>query len=113
MSTEHFLIDFLIGVVAGVVGGLTGLGGAIVMLPALGLYHGYETREQDRHHVFMAASMIVNIVVALSASVQHRRKGVVRIDLLKAMVPAMAAGMVIGVLLSSQSPGRWAVVAMA
>lgn len=113
MNTDHFLIDFLIGVVAGVVGGLTGLGGAIVMLPALGLYHGYETRDQDRHHVFMAASMIVNIVVALSASVQHRRKGVVRIDLLKAMIPAMAAGMVIGVLLSSRSPGRWAVVALA
>ncbi len=113
MSTEHFVIDFLIGLVAGVVGGLTGLGGAIVMLPALGLYHGYETRDQDRHHVFMAASMIVNIVVALSASLQHRRKGVVRIDLLRAMVPAMAAGMVVGVLLSSQSPGRWAVVALA
>lgn len=67
MSTEHFLVDFFIGLIAGVVGGLTGLGGAIVMLPALGLYHGYETRDQDRHHVFMAASMIVNIVVALSA----------------------------------------------
>ncbi len=113
MSTEHFLVDFLIGLIAGVVGGLTGLGGAIVMLPALGLYHGYETRDQDRHHVFMAASMIVNIVVALSASLQHRRKGVVRIDLLKVMVPAMAVGMVIGVLLSSQSPGRWAVIALA
>lgn len=113
MSTDHFLIDFLIGLVAGVVGGLTGLGGAIVMLPALGLYHGYETRDQDRHHVFMAASMIVNIVVALSASLQHRRKGMVRIDLLKAMVPTMAAGMVVGVLLSSQSPGRWSVIALA
>lgn len=113
MSTDHFLVDFFIGLIAGVVGGLTGLGGAIVMLPALGLYHGYETRDQDRHHVFMAASMIVNIVVALSASLQHRRKGVVRIDLLKVMVPAMAVGMVIGVLLSSQSPGRWAVIALA
>ncbi len=113
MNTDHFLIDFLIGLIAGVVGGLTGLGGAIVMLPALGLYHGYETRDQDRHHVFMAASMIVNIVVALSASLQHRRKGVVRIDLLRAMIPAMAAGMVVGVLLSSQSPGRWAVIALA
>ncbi len=113
MSTDHLLIDFLIGLIAGVVGGLTGLGGAIVMLPALGLYHGYETRDQDRHHVFMAASMLVNVVVALSASFQHSRKGVVRIDLLKVMIPAMAAGMVVGVLLSSQSPGRWAVIALA
>lgn len=113
MSTEHFLIDFIIGLIAGVVGGLTGLGGAIVMLPALGLYHGYEARDQDRHHVFMAASMIVNIVVALSASLQHRRKGVVRIDLLRVMIPTMAVGVVIGVLLSSQSPGRWAVIALA
>lgn len=113
MSTDHFLVDFLIGLIAGMVGGLTGLGGAIVMLPALGLYHGYESAEQNRHHVFMAASMIVNVVVSLSASVQHRRKGVARIDLLRVMIPSMAAGMILGVLMSSRSPGRWAVIALA
>jgi hypothetical protein len=113
MSTEHFLVDFLIGLLAGVVGGISGIGGSIVMLPALGLFHGYESADKARHHVYMAASMMVNIVVALSSSLQHRRQGFVRIDLLKVMVPAMGAGMIGGVLLSSHSPGRWPVLALA
>lgn len=113
MSTEHFLVDFLIGLLAGAVGGISGIGGSIVMLPALGLFHGYESADKARHHVYMAASMMVNIVVALSSSLQHRRQGFVRIDLLKVMVPSMGAGMIGGVLLSSHSPGRWPVLALA
>lgn len=113
VNTEHFLIDFLIGLIAGVVGGLCGIGGSIVMLPALGLFHGYDAADKARHHVYMAASMLVNIVVALSSSIQHRRRGVVRVDVLRVMIPSMGVGMVLGVLLSSWSPGRWAVIALA
>lgn len=109
MSPDKFFIDLLIGVLGGAVGGLAGIGGSIIMLPALALFHGYESASKDRHHIFMAASMVANIAVSLSSTLQHRRKGVARRDLLVTLAPSMCVGIVLGVLASSQSPGKWPV----
>lgn len=113
MSPETMLIDFGIGLLGGAVGGLAGIGGSIIMLPALAIFHGYESPEKNRHHVYMAASMLANIAVSLSATLQHRRKGAARKDLLATLAPSMCTGIILGVLASSQTTGRWPVIGLA
>ncbi len=109
MDPTQFLLRALLGLTAGCVGGLAGLGGSIIMIPALAMFWGYRDQEhKTEHHVYMAAAMCVNVIVALSSSVLHARKKAARRDVLIALIPSMVVGMISGVLLSNQSKGSWA-----
>lgn len=105
LDTQTLLIDLGIGLVAGVVGGLAGIGGSIVMLPGLALFHGYRSENDDEHHIYMAASMLVNIVVALSASLKHRQKKAVRPGVMIWLATSMSVGALSGVLASGLVKG--------
>ncbi len=105
LDTQTLVIDLGIGLVAGVVGGLAGIGGSIVMLPGLALFHGYRTENDDEHHIYMAASMLVNIVVALSASLKHRQKKAVRPGIMAWLATSMSFGALSGVLASGLVKG--------
>lgn len=118
MDPIEILIRTALGVVAGLVGGLAGLGGSIIMLPAMAMIWGYtingeEDESQTRHHVYMAAAMCVNVIVALSSTLMHAKKKAARKDVLMSLVPSMTAGMVAGVLMAGESPGRWSLIAFA
>ncbi len=113
MDLVEILIRVLLGVVAGLVGGLAGLGGSIIMLPAMAMIWGYDDEDQTRHHVYMAAAMWVNVVVALSSSVLHAKRKAARKDVLFALMPSMIGGMVAGVAYSGETPGRWSLLAFA
>lgn len=111
MNAATMFVDLGIGLVAGVVGGLAGIGGSIVMLPGLAILHGYRTPEEDEHQVYMAASMLVNIVVSLSATLKHRQKKAVRPGIMLWLATSMSLG-IIGGAVSSTSVGgekaKWA-----
>ncbi len=92
------MVTLLTGLVAGVVGGLAGIGGSIIMLPALAIFLGYATPDRSEHHLYMAAAMLVNVVVAYFARVQHAREGAVRADLVRPILASMCVSVVIGVL---------------
>ena len=111
---DEFMLRALVGLVAGCVGGLAGLGGSIIMLPALAVFWGYQDEDlKNEHHIYMAAAMCVNVVVALSSSVLHAKKKAARADLLRILIPSMGVGMIIGVLLSKYSAGKWSLWAFA
>lgn len=114
MTPLEFVLRMLVGLVAGGVGGLAGLGGSIIMIPALAMFWGYDDREQrNEHHVYMAAAMCVNVIVALSSSVLHAKKRAARADLLRVLIPTMVLGMIAGVWLSRFSAGKWSLWAFA
>lgn len=114
MDPLEFSLRMLVGFVAGCVGGLAGLGGSIIMIPALAMFWGYEDEEaKNEHHVYMAAAMCVNVIVALSSTFLHTKKKAARKDLLMVLIPAMVAGMLIGVTVSSGNKGAWALYAFA
>lgn len=114
MTPTEFGLRMLVGLVAGSVGGLAGLGGSIIMLPALAMFWGYRDEDlKNEHHVYMAAAMCVNVIVALSSTLLHAKKKAARKDLLMVLIPTMAVGMLIGVTLSSGSKGAWALYAFA
>jgi uncharacterized protein len=58
-----------IGVAAGVLSGLLGIGGGLVMVPAMVLILGFD------QHVAQGTSLLVIIPAALSGSITHYRNG--------------------------------------
>lgn len=86
-----------IGLIAGVLGGMLGVGGSIIMIPALTILLG---RHQQ---LYQASAMIINVVVAVPAALRHRKAGAVMPDVLKWMLPAALVFVLVGVWLSNLS----------
>jgi hypothetical protein len=93
----------VIGVVAGLLGGLLGIGGSVVMLPALAML--FAGRDWASQHLYQAAAMVVNTMIALPAARQHYRKGAFRKALFVVVMPATLVAIIVGVLVSDQLPG--------
>lgn len=106
MTTDLILIAVCIGLVAGLVGGLCGIGGSIVMLPALGLAFGYDDQANTRHHLYMASAMLVNTVVAGTALGPHLRAKAIDRRIVARLLPPMAIAILGGVALGDQTDGR-------
>ena len=90
-----------IGLGAGVMGGLVGIGGSLVMIPALTFVYG---RDQS---LYQAAAMIVNAVVAATATRRHLKAGAIDRGLVLAMMPGAVLLVGAGVWLSSVIDERW------
>ena len=80
-----------IGVAAGFIAGLLGIGGGIVIVPAMVLLLGYD------QHVAQGTSLVVIIPAALTGSITHYRSG--RVSLRDAGL--LAAGGILGAMLGS------------
>lgn len=106
-EASDLAIAAIIGIGAGLVGGLAGIGGSIIMLPALALFVGFATPEKTEQHLYAAAAMAVNFVVALPAARTHLKKvqGPI-LSMVRWLLPAALAGIVLGVLLSNRVQGE-------
>lgn len=103
----EFIIALLIGLVAGVVGGLAGIGGSIIMLPALALIFGYTSADQNEQHLYIASAMCVNVVVSFFSWGRHRKAGAVRRDIAVPLAIAMCTFVLGGVVWGSSLAGVW------
>lgn len=101
MTPEMVALCLAIGVGGGLIGGFLGIGGSLVLIPALALTFGPENQ-----HLYQAVAMVVNLFVALAAVIRHMRAGAVRRDALKGMIPAALVFIIIGVLVSNQLNGK-------
>lgn len=81
----------VIGLAAGFLAGLLGVGGGIVMVPAMVLLFGFD------QHVAQGTSLLVIIPAALTGSFTHHRKG----RLVLPDAATLAAGGVIGAVIGS------------
>jgi uncharacterized membrane protein YfcA len=94
---EYFIL-LCIGIVMGLFGGLLGIGGSVVMIPAMVIF--FKQKPEDQH-LFQAAAMICNFFVAFSAVVVHHREKVLVLDVVKWLIPAGIVGILAGVALSN------------
>ncbi|HNO77748.1 MAG TPA: sulfite exporter TauE/SafE family protein [Phycisphaerae bacterium] len=85
------LIVILIGFVAGILGGLLGIGGSIVMIPALTEALG------PRPHLYQAAAMIVNFFVVAPALIQHAKVKAIIFPIVRSMAPSAGIAVLVGV----------------
>lgn len=84
----------LVGLCAGLLGGLLGIGGSIIMIPAL-----TEVLGPDQH-LYQAAAMIVNFCVVVPALIQHRRARAIHHGVVRRTVPVALLAVLAGVGLS-------------
>lgn len=93
------------GLAAGLLGGLLGVGGSVILIPALTALLGPE------QHLYQAAAMAANVAVALPAAHRHHAAGVARRDVLRWMLPAAGVAVLAGVAASNVFEGdtaeRW------
>ena len=85
----------LIGLLAGATGGLLGIGGAVVIIPALVLLRGPE-----HQHLYQAAAAIVTCCVTIPAALQHQRAGAVIPRVIHWTLPTAGIGALVGTLCS-------------
>ncbi|MCC6381742.1 MAG: sulfite exporter TauE/SafE family protein [Dehalococcoidia bacterium] len=87
----------LMGLATGAAGGMLGIGGSVVLIPALTFVFGAD------QHRYQAAAMIVNFFVAAPAVVQHHRAGALAPRTVLRIVPLAIAGVIVGVLAGESS----------
>jgi hypothetical protein len=103
LSQEFTLLA--IGAFAGVAGGLLGVGGGIVMIPALALLFG-DLWGRDSFHAYNLASITTAIVLSVPAALRHAREKAVVYRMLPGILPLALIGVIGGVLLAQQLTGE-------
>jgi uncharacterized membrane protein YfcA len=84
----------LIGLFAGLIGGLLGIGGSVVMIPAMTEFLGPD------QHLYQAAAMIVNFFVVVPAVIQHVRARAIAWATVARLLPIGAMAVIGGVAIS-------------
>ncbi|MFH1111434.1 MAG: sulfite exporter TauE/SafE family protein [Planctomycetota bacterium] len=84
----------ILGLFVGVVGGMFGVGGAILLIPALNEVLG------PNQHVYQSTAMIVNLFVAIPAVYQHHRVKAIQVATVLRIVPLAIVSVVAGVAVS-------------
>lgn len=96
----QFVVLPLVGIVAGTLGGMFGVGGGLIMIPAL-LLLLHEPWGPDSIHVYKLASLATSVVVSIPAAMQQWRVGNVVPRILAASIPLSVIGIIAGVWLAS------------
>ena len=91
-----FLALSLLGLIAGTLGGLLGVGGALLVVPALVLFVPFDGRPTDIQ-LAIAAAMIMNTCVGAMSAYRHWRAGAIQPVATRWLVPAAMVGVVLGV----------------
>ena len=84
----------IVGLFVGVVGGMFGVGGGIVLIPALNEVLG------PNQHLYQSTAMIVNLFVAVPAVYQHHCVRAVEVATVLRIIPLAVASVVVGVAVS-------------
>lgn len=96
----------LTGVLAGISAGLLGIGGGIVMVPALYYMEGLlGVADGVRMHVAVGTSLSVIAVTAMTSVAAHWKAKAVDLDILKSYGPGVAAGVAAGTAISAVVSG--------
>ena len=99
------LVPAAVGIVAGLAGGLLGIGGSIIIIPALIFYLGTTEAGFQGHdqHLLQAAAMITNVFVAAPSLIAHYRAQAIVRPVVVILVPTAVLGVLTGVAVSDSS----------
>jgi uncharacterized membrane protein YfcA len=103
---ETLLIFAATGVAAGLLAGLFGVGGGLIMVPALAwVLPGQGVGPEIVMQVAVGTSLAVISATSLSSMLAHHRQQGVRWDVLLRFAPGLAAGAVAGAFVAHALPG--------
>lgn len=103
LTTFDILAMLVVGLATGVLGGMVGLGGSVIMIPAMAVL--FRAKPWADQHLFQAAAMVMNVAVAVPATLRHRLAGALRMDLIRMMLVPTAITILAGVLVSNLFAG--------
>ncbi len=97
----------LLGVVAGLLAGLLGIGGGIVIVPALFfLYHWQDFPKELTMHIAVGSSLATVVFTSLTSAYAHHRRGAVLWPCTVRLIPGIVAGAWLGAALADHLPER-------
>ncbi len=97
----EIVVLLCVGLVAGGLGGLLGIGGSVIMIPAMVMILGWD------FHLAQAIAMTVNPAVALSSAFKHQRNKNVSWQSVKYVLPISIVCICIAAWLSNAVPSSW------
>ncbi len=104
---ETLLLFLVTGAFAGLLAGLFGIGGGMVMVPALALVLTRQgVSPEIVMHISLGTSLAVIALTSLTSTLSHHRRGGVRWDLLRVYGPALAVGALAGAFVADALPGH-------
>lgn len=96
------------GIVVGLVAGLLGIGGGIIVVPALNYLLPHLGVANDvLMHVAVGTSLAIIVFTALSSSLSHQRKGGILWPVVKKILPMILVGTVAGSALAPYIPSHY------
>lgn len=85
------------GAIAGFLAGLFGIGGGIVMVPALALtFAALGNSDAVTHHMAVATSLAIIIATGTASALAHHRRGAVMLEVLKLWAPFLVVASFLG-----------------
>lgn len=105
---SSFFFYAVVGAVAGAIAGLFGIGGGLLMVPAL--VWTFQTKQLSPEisvHLAIGTSLAVIVVSSLSSIVAHQRKGVILWSVVRQLVPGLVCGSLLGVWVAQQLSSAW------
>jgi uncharacterized protein len=94
------ILLLIIGLFSGLLGGLLGIGGSIILLPALSILFAHR-HTPEHQHLYQAAAMVMNFFVALPSAISHQQQKTLLWPLLKWLIPTGLIGIGLGVMSSN------------
>ncbi|MGE3182011.1 MAG: TSUP family transporter, partial [Phycisphaerae bacterium] len=88
-----------VGLVAGIAGGMLGIGGGLVMIPALLFLRG-DVDGPNAIHLYKLAAIMTSIAIVLPAAIRHAKTGALQVPRSNAMRLPATSAMIVGVILS-------------
>lgn len=104
-----FGIYLVVGALAGLMAGLFGIGGGVVIIPALAaiFLHHAEIPTNLVMQMAVGTSLATIVITAVSSSIAHHKHNAVMWSQVRIMVPGLIAGTVIGVIIVSFLPSSF------
>jgi uncharacterized membrane protein YfcA len=93
-----------VGAISGVLAGLLGIGGGLIIVPALA-YLLTDIPDNLVMHVAVGTSLAVVTVTSMSSTRSHHQRGTVRWDLWRSLSPGLVIGTLAGAYVADQLPG--------
>ncbi len=99
----------IIGVVAGIASGLFGIGGGVVVIPALSTVFTHDTTIPASYTMQMAVgtSLAVMIFTSASALYAHHKHAAVRWGMFRSMLPGLMVGAIVGAIIAHFLPSSY------
>ncbi|AMX03238.1 sulfite exporter TauE/SafE family protein [Microbulbifer thermotolerans] len=105
---ETLLIYLIVGAVAGTIAGLFGVGGGLIIVPALVLvYTALGIPAEILTHMAVATSLATIVITSLSSIRTHHLKGAVDWRVFLSMTPGILLGSWLGGVTAHLLPGAW------